>query len=67
MYVQKLGGEVFPRTWQEYERLVIRSTDDPNVVIGFRPGAWEQFVSEFLRGAEDLDADFETEETPDDL
>ena len=39
MYVRMIGGELHPRTWQEYEELVIRSAEDPNVVIALQPGA----------------------------
>ena len=53
MYVHKLDGTAYPQTWEEYERLVLRSTEDPDVVIGFRPGAWEQHLRDFLRGADE--------------
>ena len=61
MYVRIFGGGAFPRTWQEYERLVIRSAEDPDVVIGFRNGDWEQYVREFLCGPDDPDEGFYTE------
>ena len=62
MYVRMVGGEPRPRTWQEYESLVVRSTEDPNVVIALRPGAWLEYERQFLRGTEDLDEGFEIEE-----
>ncbi len=55
-----VGGEPHPRTWQEYERLVIRGTEDPNVVIALRPGAWQEYARRFLRGIEDADEVFDS-------
>ena len=57
-----LGGEPHPRTWQDYEGLVVRSTEAPNVVIALRPGAWQEYERQFLRGTEDFDEGFEIEE-----
>ncbi len=62
IYVRMLGGEPHPRTWQDYEGLVVRSTEDPNVVIALRPGAWQEYERQFLRGTEDFDEGFEIEE-----
>ena len=42
-----------PPNWEEYERSVTCSTEDPEVVIGFRPGAWLMFVKQFLGGTEE--------------
>ncbi len=53
MYVQLLDGAAYPLTWEEYERLVMRSAEDPDVVIGFRPGAWDMYLRQFLSGTED--------------
>ena len=50
-----------------FERLVIRDTEDPEVVIGFRPGAREQFVRQVLRGTDDPEGAFETAEELDGL
>jgi len=62
IYVRMVGREPHPRTWQEYEGLVVRSTEDPNVVITLRPGAWQEYERQILRGTEDLDEGFEIEE-----
>jgi len=62
MYVRITGGEICPRTWQEFEGLIVRSTEHPNVVIALRPGAWQEYERQFLRGTEGLDEDFEIEE-----
>ena len=58
MYVRMVGGEPHPRTWQEYEELVIRSAEDPNVVISLRPGAWQKYERRFLWGTDDPDEVF---------
>ena len=42
-----------PPNGEEYERSVICGTDDPEVVIGLRPGAWLMFVKQFLGGREE--------------
>ena len=42
-----------PPNWEEYERSVTCGTEDPEVVIGHRPGAWKAFVKQFLGGMED--------------
>ncbi len=52
MYAQMLNGTAYPLTWAEYERLVTRSAEDPDVVINFPPGAWDMFVRQFLSGTE---------------
>ena len=67
IYVRMVGGEAHPRTWQEYEGLVVRSTEDPNVVIALRPGAWQEYERQFLRGIEDVDEGFETSDVLDDM
>ena len=67
IYARMVGGEPHPRTWREYEDLVVRSTKDPNVVIALRPGAWQEYERQFLRGVEDLDDGFEIEEMLDDM
>ena len=54
IYVRMVGGEPHPRTWQEYEGLAVRSTEDPNVVIALRPGAWQEYERQFLRGTDDV-------------
>ena len=58
MYVRMVGGELHPRTWQEYEDLVIRSAEDPRVIIGLRPGAWQEYERQLFRGIDDPDEDF---------
>ncbi len=58
MYVRMVGGEVYPRGWQAYENMVIRSAEDPNVVIALRPGAWQEFERQLFRGVGDLDEEF---------
>ena len=58
MYVRMVGGEVYPRGWQAYENMVIRSAEDPNVVIALRPGAWQEFERQLFRGVGDPDEDF---------
>ena len=50
-----------PPNWEEYECSVTCSTEDPEVVIGFRPVAWLMFVKQFLGGREEdraFDEDF---------
>ena len=42
-----------PPNWEEYECSVTCSTEDPEVVIGFRPVAWLMFVKQFLGGREE--------------
>ncbi len=42
-----------PPNWEEYERSATCGTGDPEVVIGFRPGAWLMFVKQFLGGREE--------------
>ena len=67
MYVRMVGGEVYPRGWQAYENMVIRSAEDPNVVIALRPGAWQEFERQLFRGVDDPDEDFlPITEAPDD-
>lgn len=58
MYVRMIAREPHPRTWQEYEDLLIRSATDPNVVIGLRPAAWQEYARQFLRTTEFEDEDF---------
>jgi hypothetical protein len=53
MDIHPVGREAYPRTWPEYERLVLHNAEDPEVVIGFRPGGWKQYVRQFLGGTED--------------
>ena len=67
MYVRMVDGEVHPRAWQEYEGLVIRSTEDPNIVIALRPRAWQEFDQRFLRGIEDPSEGFEGLDLLDDM
>ena len=69
MYIRMVGGEPHPRTWQEYEDLVIRSAEDPNIVITLRPGAWQQYERQLFRGVDDPDEDsyFFMTETSDDI
>jgi len=67
IYVRMVGGEPHPRTWQEYEALVVRSTEDPNVVIALRPGAWQEYEGQFLRGIEDPNDGFEGSDVLDDM
>ena len=59
MYVRMVGGGPQPPTWQEYERLFIRSAEDPDVVMALRPGAWQEYALHFLRGTEDPDEFFD--------
>ncbi len=63
MYVRLVDGEPHPRAWQDYERLMIRSAEDPNIVIAFRPGAWQEYARQFLRLADDPDDEFEFDES----
>ena len=58
MYVRLVGGVPYPRGWQAYENLVIRSAHDPNVVIALRPGAWLEFERQLFRGVDDPEEDF---------
>lgn len=58
MYVRMVGGEPYPRGWQAYENLVVRSAHDPNLVISLKPGAWQEFERQFFRGIDDPDEDF---------
>ncbi len=68
MYVRLVGGEPYPRRWQAYENMVIRSSQDPNVVIALRPGAWQEFERQLFRGDDDPGEDFFVmTETPEDL
>lgn len=57
MYVRLVSGEPHPRAWQDYERLIIRSAEDPNIVLALRPGAWQEYERQFLRLADDADDD----------
>ena len=67
MYVRLAGGVPYPRGWQAYENLVIRSAHDPNVVIALRPGAWLEFERQLFRGVDDPEEDlFFMTESPDD-
>ena len=69
MYIRMVGGNPHPRTWQEYEDLVIRSAKDPNIVIALRPDAWQEYERQFFRGSEvpDYDFYFVMAETPDNV
>ena len=58
MYVRMVDGEPYPRGWQAYENMVIRSAQDPNLVIAMRPGAWQEFERHLFRGVDDPDEDF---------
>ena len=53
-----VDGEPYPRGWQAYENMVIRSAQDPNLVIAMRPGAWQEFERHLFRGVDDPDEDF---------
>ena len=57
MYVRMVGGEPYPRGWQAYENMVIRSAQDPNLVIAMRPGAWQEFERHLFRGIDDPNED----------
>ena len=68
MYVRMVGGEPYPRGWQAYENLVVRSAHDPSLVISLKAGAWQEFERQLFRGIDDPDEDFffitETPEDP---
>ena len=67
MYVRLVGGEPYPRGWQAYENMVIRSAHDPAVVIALQPGAWLEFERQLFRGVDDPEEDFFfMTESPDD-
>ena len=67
MYVRMVGGEPHPRTWQEYERLIICCTENTNTVIALRPGAWQEYEHHLQRGTTDLSEEFEEAESLEDL
>jgi hypothetical protein len=66
MHVRLGVGATYPRSWQEYGRLVIGNTDDPDVVISLRPTAWRHYWRQFTCGPDSLGEEFEvvTEDTP---
>ncbi len=67
MYVRLVGGEPYPRGWQAYESMVVRSAQDPDVVIALRPGAWQEFERHLFRGVDDPEEEifFATDVTDD--
>ena len=58
MYVRLVGGEPYPRGWQAYENMVVRSAHDPNLVIALRPGAWQEFERQLFHGVDDPEEEF---------
>ena len=62
MYVRIVGGTPYPIDWEEYESFIVRSTEDPDVVIGFRPGEWQKYARQFFRGGGNINEAYELEE-----